>query len=331
MLNASILTGLLLLAPATTPPLSTPAPLLHAALECPAAFQHPNTPVVLLVHGTSSASWENWGWNYLRALPREGFDVCSIQLPSRGLQDIQASSEYVVHAIRTLHARTGRRVSILGHSQGGLEPRWALKFWPDTHAMVEDVIMLGTPNHGAVVASLFAPWPAANPAALQMRRNSAFLEALNAGDETPGPVSYTSIFSSTDELVQPATPTESVTPTAALNGGANLRIQDHCPYRYVSHVGLAADAVAYAAVMDALQHDGGVDVARLPADICNRHMQPHVDLLFAVDAPVVRRGLRAVNFAPLAFVEPDLQPYARRIPLVTVVDPQRGTNSSVIK
>ena len=313
MIHAHVLFTMVFLTASSTPVLRTPEPLLRDALKCETAVSTPSRPVVLLVHGTSSASLENWGWNYMVALPREGFDVCTVQLPARGLEDMQAASEYLVYAIRALHAQTGRKVNILGHSQGGLEPRWALKFWPDTRDMVEDLVMLGTPNHGAVAASVFAPLPAANPATLQMRRNSAFLQALNAGDETPGPVHYSSIFSSTDELVQPGTGT----PTAALQGGANVRIQDLCPYRYVSHVGLAADAVAYALVMDALKHPGGVDITRLPAaTTCGATMQPHLDPWFAVRSPVLRQGVRAVNLAPLAFVEPDLRSYARRVPLV---------------
>jgi triacylglycerol lipase len=41
------------------------------------------------------------------------------------------------------------------------------------------------------------------PAVHQMRRGARFLDALNAGDETPGELDYTSIYSESDELVQP--------------------------------------------------------------------------------------------------------------------------------
>jgi triacylglycerol lipase len=41
------------------------------------------------------------------------------------------------------------------------------------------------------------------PALWRMRRESRFMAAFNADDETPGDVSYTSVYAITDELVQP--------------------------------------------------------------------------------------------------------------------------------
>lgn len=61
---------------------------------------------------------------------------------------MQTPAEYVVQAIRTVYARVGRRIAILGGSQGASLPRWALRFWPDTRAMVADEIGLGGSNHG---------------------------------------------------------------------------------------------------------------------------------------------------------------------------------------
>ena len=158
---------------------------------------------VLLVHGTIATAAENWGWNYQRVLPTKGYDTCVVQMPNRSLDDIQASSEYVVNAIRRVNEWSGRSVDVIGHSQGGLQPRWAIKYWPDVRQRVDDLVMLGAPNHGTYVANVLG-LAGCTGACLQMKAGSQFLNTLNATDETPGSVSYTSIYTATDELVQPA-------------------------------------------------------------------------------------------------------------------------------
>src|SRR3546814_4845798 len=75
--------------------------------------------------------------------------------------------------------------------------------------------------------------------------DSNFVAALNADDETPGDISYTSLYSGFyDELVKPAAPV----PTAALDFQqdnpqvANLLLQDVCPGRFVDHVTIGLTA-----------------------------------------------------------------------------------------
>jgi triacylglycerol lipase len=89
---------------------------------------------------------------------------------------------------------------------------------------------------------------------------------MNAGDETPGDLSYTSIYSGFyDELVEPATPV----PTAGLDWNknnpnvANILLQDVCPGRFVDHITIGlTDALAFALVLDALEHPGPADPQR---------------------------------------------------------------------
>ena len=103
-----------------------------------------------------------------RRAPRDGYDVCWVTLPDRSVGDIQVASEYVVHAVRTINARSGRKVDIVGHSQGGLEPRWALRWWPSLLSKVDDLVTLATPNHGTIVAD--PPGPTC-PACWQMKHH----------------------------------------------------------------------------------------------------------------------------------------------------------------
>ena len=89
------------------PALSVTEERLAANLACPATFK-PDRDPVLLVHGTATNSRDSWSENYVRVLPPLHFSVCTVDLPDRSLGDIQIATEYVVHAIRTMAAASGR-------------------------------------------------------------------------------------------------------------------------------------------------------------------------------------------------------------------------------
>ena len=303
--------AVLLAKPASADPaLSVPQAQLEAALACPASFTSPaDRQPVLLVHGTGANAEENWSWNYGKVLPELGYDVCTVNLPNRALDDIQVSSEYVVHAILAMSERSGRQVDVLGHSQGGLQPRWAVRWWDAARAAVDDLVTLASPNHGTAAADS-ACVNGCSGAVHQMKQGSAFLAALNAPDETPGAVSYTSIYSLTDELVQPVAPV----PTAAFDGASNIAIQDLCPGRVGEHAFMAADAVAYEMVIDAFVNDGPADPGRFDPLTCLKtsfdgvSAGPALELAFE---ELGREGFPGYRQLP---GEPPLAPYARPAP-----------------
>lgn len=291
----------------TGPALSVPTGLLAEALSCPDQLN--GYGPVLLVHGTFATPEENWSWNYQRTLPLSGYAVCTVKLPDRSLGDIQVASEYVVYAVRTMAARTGRQVDILGHSQGGLEPRWAVRFWPDVRAAVDDLITIAAPHHGTVSADVICAPFGCPPAGLQLRRGSAFLAALNAGDETPGEISYTSVFTRTDELVQPALPGDE---TAALDGAVNVAVQDLCPGRVVTHISALFDITTYGVILDALDNPGPADVNRLDPGCIGFPFVTTTDPLGIMQGPPFLIGALSSSFAhPRSTQEPEVAPYAR--------------------
>jgi triacylglycerol esterase/lipase EstA (alpha/beta hydrolase family) len=297
-------------AAAAGPPLRTPEDVLAAALSCTPAERPAGRESVLLVHGTGATAAENWGWNYARVLPALGFTTCTVELPNRALGDVQRSAEYVVHAVRAMAAATGRDVDVVGHSQGGLEPRWAVRWWRDVRAAVDDLVVLGTPNHGTAMANVVGA-AGCTGSCLQMQVGSAFLTALNEGDETPVGVDHTSVWTVTDELVQPSWPAAAA--TAHLDGAWNVPVQALCPGRPVEHLGLVADAVVHDAVVDALVNPGGADPARFftPAD-CLRTTFDGADPVAL--APIGLAELLDGNPPPdpdWRTSEPPLAPYAR--------------------
>lgn len=313
------------------PPLETPLEKLDAALVC-TPFENPERPPVLLVHGTFTAGYEQWEWTYLPLLVERGFDVCFVTYPDRGLNDLQISAEYVVHALRRMRAESGRQVAMIGHSQGALMPRWALKWWPSAREAVADFVLLAGPNHGTLVADLnpvsllplnllpALPGLGSPPALLQFRPSSRFIAALNAGDETPGHIDYTSLYTLFDELVQPAVPIA----TAALDRGQdnprvrNLLLQDLCPGRLVDHLSIGlTDRLTFELVLDAIENPGPADPDRAGgAALCGLLPILPDQIVSPAAATAVFSILRqsaAAGLPALPFVtdEPALKPYAQ--------------------
>src|SRR3954451_7314671 len=283
-----------------------PAAARADALQCPARFSHPQHEPVLLIHGTGLNAEESWSWNYAKALPAAGFDTCAVTLPDKALGDIQTATEVVVDAIARIHARSGRKVGVITHSQGGMEGRWAVRWFPRAQRTVDDLVLLASPNHGIAAADLCAASGNCWPAVWQMASASHFLAALNRGDETPGQVSYTNVYSRTDELVEPST-------TVPLAGASNVAIQDVCPGRPIHHGGLLDDAPTWDLVRDALTHPGGADPSRVPATACLAAFAPGISAADAISGNALLYSRAAQAFSEHDGVpeEPPLQPYAR--------------------
>ena len=304
LIAVTAIAGAAVPAKAAQPPIEASEAELSPALACPTTFAHPEHPAVLLVHGTGSTPEESWSWNYTKVLPSLGFDACTIRLPEFALTDIQISSEYVVYAIRRMHELTGRVVSVMGHSQGNLQPRWAIKWWDDIPGIVDDYVSLAGPHHGIASTESCVTFHGCDEAAWQMRSASSFLAALNSGDETPDTVSYTSVYTQTDELVVPAT-------TAVLDGAVNISIQSLCPGRYVEHGQMLHDAVAFAVVLDALTHVGPADPARIDPTSCSARSMPGVSGRDAFEgSSQASAGLGRIMAAERVPSEPPLRPYA---------------------
>jgi triacylglycerol lipase len=257
-------------APARGPALTTSSERLRAALTCEGKLAGARRDPVLLVHGTFGDGAINWSWNYQRVLPTRGRAACTVDLPGKGTGDAQLATEYVVHAIRSLARRSGRRVAVIGHSQGGLEARWALRWWPELRRRVSDVVTLATPNHGSSFTNQLCTAPRSCAAALfQMRTDSAFLRALNRGRETIRGVAFTAVSTADDRIF--VTPAE-----AALQGGSNIVVQRLCPGHRVDHVGLAFDGPTFAIAMDALDHSGPAKLRRIDRAVCRTDTMPGV-------------------------------------------------------
>jgi hypothetical protein len=285
---------------------------LTASLSCTGSLRRATTDPVLLVPGTTVTPEVNFAWNYQRAFTAQGRPWCAVTLPFDATGDIQVAGEYVVHALRTMSKQSGRQVDVVGWSQGGMVPRWALRFWPDTRPLVDDVVGLSPSNHGTVVADL-ACRRSCNPAFHQQASRSRFLQALNSGTETFAGIDYTAAYTQADEVV---VPNAGPAPSSALRPGpgriANVALQEVCPTNVADHFAIGSyDAVGYAIVVDALDHDGPADPARIDRSACAQPFQPGVDpMTFGADftALITYAGNSQGN-APDVPAEPPLAGY----------------------
>ena len=296
--------------PGVGPTLQVADAALAAALHCPATFAGAHNPV-LFVHGTTLTTDSNWAWNYGKTLPGMGYDVCLVDLPDRARADIQLSAEYVVYAIRFMAEQSHRKVDVVGFSQGPLEPRWAVKYWPDVRNLVGDLVAMSGVAHGFTETEVICASECIAPF-WQMKTGSRFLKALNSGDETPGDISYTSVYSRTDQFVWYANgPNEPWTESAKIDGASNIAIQDVCPGRPVEHVQAIYDAAMYAVVMDALTHDGPADAGRIDEAVCAQVAMPGVDMGTAMAKTVeIDRDLMILTGEHHVKAEPATASYA---------------------
>jgi len=287
------------------PPLRTSSDRLAAALDCSRDLSDATKTPVLLVPGTIGTAYESYSWGYQRALRAEGHPVCVIEtLPEHGAIDMQTSVEYVVYAVRHMYAVSGRKVSMIGHSQGGTLLGWALRFWPDLSAKVDDAISLAGPAKGTKLANtVICGSGRCIPSGWQISVGSHLAAALNRRP-LPAGASFTSIGSQTDEFVFPSS-------TLAFRGATTITVQQMCHWRPVSHISILADAAAYALVHDALSHPGPANLERVGRAACSQVYFDGVSPLRMTRLLLgAREILDTILNAPRVSSEPRLRSYA---------------------
>lgn len=264
----SLLALLGLTAPAGANPLPLPTnpfgdPTGANDWSCEPSAQRPEP--VIIVHGTFGDK-KSLLDDLSAAMVAEGFCVYSLDYGNRATGDVVASARQLERfTTKVLDATGADRVSMVGHSQGGMMPRYYIRFLGGA-SVVDDLVGLSPSNHGTTVVGdpsnpLTGPLlDAACTSCHQQAAGSDFLTRLNAGDETPGKVSYTQISTRYDEVVVPYT-------SAFLAAGprtTNVTIQDSCPGDTAEHVFIPMSRTTIAWVLNALTRPGPADPAYRP-------------------------------------------------------------------
>jgi hypothetical protein len=284
------------------PGLTVPPDQLELALRCSGAVEPGGGQPVLLLPAAQRTPGANWEGGYIQALELTGRVACTVPLVANGAGDIQESAEYVVYAVRDLARRSGQRIAIVGHSQGGFAAVWALEFWDDLAPLVTDVITFGSAFQGVRVARTTCDLRrSCEPGTWQVATGSRFVAALNRGDPTRQETAYTSIYSETDEFTRPPRP------STRLDGARQVGIQEVCPGRPVEHLGESDDAATFAIVRDALDHPGPAAAARISPAVCAAVTPPGFD---PPRRAVALASPGAGSPAPTTDAEPPLRCYA---------------------
>lgn len=185
------------------------------------------------------------------SLKSEGFCVYSLDYGNRGTGPIARSAEQLKKFVaRVLRFTGAEKVEIVGHSQGGMMPRYYIKYLGGKR-LVEDLVGLSPSNHGTTLTGS-GDTGGTCVACDQQGAGSKFLERLNNPDETPGKVDYTQVTTTNDEVVVPYT-------SAFLTPGprsTNIVLQDRCPAAPTEHITIPMDPQAIGRVIDAFTRRG---------------------------------------------------------------------------
>lgn len=231
--------------------------------SCKPSAAHPR-PVVL-VHGTFADMSNSWQ-AISPLLKNNAYCVFALNygdyngsgaIGVYGVDDIPTSAGELNAFADKVRAATGAaEVDLVGHSQGGMMPRYYLKNLGGA-AEVHTLVGLSPSNHGTTLNGLFVLsnfFPGANqftgalcPACEQQRAGSAFITALNSGGETVPGVEYTVIQTRYDQVVTPYT-------SAFLSGSnvKNVLLQNQCILDLGDHLSMPYDHIVGADVLTAL-------------------------------------------------------------------------------
>jgi len=243
-------------------PTASPPGANNWACRPPAAHPDP----VILVHGTFGDMSDSWQ-ALSPLLANQGYCVFALNYGSYNgsgslgiyatgkIEDSAAQlSSFVRLVLSSTHAS---KVDLVGHSQGGMMPRYYIKYLGGA-SKVSTLVGLAPSNHGTTLNGIFALagyFPGAGallsdcPACQEQEAGSPFITNLNAGGETDSHVSYTVIESANDEVVTPYTSAFLVPPAPNVT---NILLQDQCALDQGEHLSMPYDHIADADVLTAL-------------------------------------------------------------------------------
>ena len=154
-----------------------------------------------------------------------------------------------------MRAKTGAaKVSLLGHSQGGMLSRY-VAVRRGRLGVVDDIVGFAPSSHGTTNPLAGGAGVFGCTACVEQQAGSAFMRKVNEPPpEAPGPAWYTVLTTKHDEVVTPYQ-------SQALAGdrATNVVLQDKCPADPFEHVTIVGDPVATQWAINALEQPGAAD------------------------------------------------------------------------
>lgn len=232
--------------------------------NCKPTAQRPR-PVVLL-HGLGANMGENWS-TLAPLLHNEGHCVFALNYGGNqfglgrffGFKPMEEQAVQLSAFIdRVLGATGASKVNIVGHSQGGVMPRYYLKNMGGA-TKVDRFVGLAPNSHGTTGAGILYLAARTFPAIAdgivfevcescrQHLKGSQFMADLNAGGDTVPGVTYTVVGTKYEEAVTPYR-------TQFLTGPnvTNITVQQNCAINFSEHISVAFDRRALGFVLKGL-------------------------------------------------------------------------------
>ncbi|KAH7021682.1 hypothetical protein B0J12DRAFT_790501 [Macrophomina phaseolina] len=283
-----------------------------------------NIPPVILVPGTGLKGGISFQSNLIKLLSNSTYgDPVWLNIPGFLLADAQESAEFVAYAIHYVSAVSGgSNVSVIAWSQGNLDAQWAFKYWPSARKLVANFISISADFHGTILANVLCPsFPKlpCPPSVIQQRYTSGFIRTLRIDDGDSAYVPTTSIFSATDEIVEPqhGQSASAFIKDARNVGVSNNEVQSICAGQpagsLYTHEGVLFSPLAYALIVDALTNPGPGDPSRLDlGTLCQQVVTPELSLEDALvtQATLVIAVLNLYTYKDKVFIEPPIKEYA---------------------
>ncbi|QKX55423.1 uncharacterized protein TRUGW13939_02516 [Talaromyces rugulosus] len=181
-----------------------------------------------------------------------------------GLTEMTESAADVGAFILEVAQKTGGKVDVVGHSEGGVQTLYVPMVQPDVAAVIDHAIALGPAVHGAhyfgftdFYQSLPTPFPTLLKAAIEplcdacidMENNDGdiYIAFKNSPKIVPNNINATIIMSKDDTLV-PINTSRIDEPNVS-----NLVVQDFCPDDHLGHADLAWSESVWGIVKNQLQ------------------------------------------------------------------------------
>ncbi len=174
-------------------------------------------------------------------LERDGFKTVVYEPPALLSGDLFENSEALAAVVERVSAESGEaKIDILAECTGGLIARHYIQaLGGDEH--VHRLVTFISPQHGiakAPLAAAYAQWPAL----YDLSPGSTFLETVNGG-ALPATVDVTSVYTCTDEFIQPYD-------TSIIPGATNIGVG--CNGEFVGHFDFFYDTELYRVMHGAL-------------------------------------------------------------------------------
>ena len=320
---------------------------LRSAIYIPPTFTYGRSGKVptILYPGTGSYAGFNFQSNLIKQLTASPqVDPVWINVPKAMLGDVQLNSEflaYATHYISSISGSPNQQIGVVTFSQGSLNAQWALKYWPSTRPLMSDLISISPDFHGTVLAYLLCP-PIIGPTALcspsvaQQTYVSNFVKTLRSNGGDSAYVPTTTIYSTTDEIVEPQSdldvPFNLVQPSGFINDARNVGVtnneaqtlctnaagDDSSGASIYLHEGMLYHPLSYNLIIDALTNPGPGNPSRLDVrSICQNYLGPGLGLtdLLGTEAIGVEATVNLLVYSDMVIDagdgEPAIAAYAR--------------------